>query len=65
MVIPGIESPQIKDKQSNQELVLFRGCTPIYKTPEISESAETILKRKQYKLQAYQMKPAVATYYST
>ncbi len=39
----GIESPQTKDKQSNQEVVLFRGCTPTYKTTEILESAKTIL----------------------
>lgn len=42
----GIESSGIEDKQSNHEVVLFRGCTPTYKTPEILEAAETVLKRE-------------------
>lgn len=32
--------------QSKMETVLFRGCTPIHKAPEILESAENLLKGK-------------------
>lgn len=42
----GIQSPQMEDKQINKDVVLFRGCTPTHKTPEILEAVELILKQK-------------------
>jgi len=39
-------SPEFGVKeQENMETILFRGCTPTYKVPEILESAENLLKQ--------------------
>lgn len=40
----GIKTAKPSDKTSTMETVLFRGCTPTHKTPEILKSAERLLK---------------------
>ena len=39
----GIDSAQGNNKQEDNETILFRGCTPTYKAPEILSSAENVL----------------------
>lgn len=45
----GLSSPSKEKKQKNMEIILFRGCTPRYKTPEILESVKCLLKQKGIK----------------
>ena len=40
----GIKTEKTSDKNLKMETVLFKGCTPTYKTPEILKSAERLLK---------------------
>ena len=40
---------EIDDPQETMETVLFRGCTPTYKTPEILQAAETLLETEGIK----------------
>ncbi len=42
----GITAKKEGNEQDRIETLLFRGCTPIYKTPEILTSAESLLKSK-------------------
>ena len=43
----GIEHEKGDDRTSNTETLLFKGCTPTYKTPEILRAAENILKAEK------------------
>lgn len=42
----GIDPASNEKEQEIMETVLFRGCTPTYKTPDILHSAENVLKHK-------------------
>lgn len=39
----GVTTLHNENKQENMETVLFKGCTPTYKTPEILKAAENLL----------------------
>lgn len=45
----GVTTLHNENEQTNMETVLFRGCTPTHKTPEILEAAEKLLKYKGIK----------------
>ncbi|MCC7558232.1 MAG: (Fe-S)-binding protein [Methanobacteriaceae archaeon] len=45
----GIKTVKSKSSQKTIETLLFRGCTPTHKTPEILAASESLLKRKGIK----------------